>query len=332
MAGHIDLPKAVPSLLLRKQDIFNSLKRIDGDAQATSRILKMESEFRAKIGTHIKGLPDASSNFRKFYTSPFVLMFYSRQKGYSHVANIEQDLVPAKVFSSMETSAGNMVEKVVLPVYGWEVVQSAMQSHESLLDGRRIDQQSSTFVGATLKSGPRTLNDDMAKNIGNELVARAPSWAVSHGVKEVDFTYGVLYGTKKQSNKKDWHILRNIDESRPRQSTLKTGHKEAWSVAYTDGPLTVTATVRVGIEWWEYLGGQDTWIELCCALIRACIVPVNTPQPTPSYMISDLPEILDMSMLPSGYNVSILQNSQLEWLLFLARHFADGFTKSQSQR
>ena len=328
MAGHPDLPKNVPALLLSKKEIFDGLKRIDGDSHARSRVLAMETEFRDKIGTHIKGLPQASSKFAKFYTSPFVLLFYSKQKSYSRVAQIEQDLVPAKVFSSMETSAGNMVEKVVLPVYGWEVVHSAMHSHESLLDGRKVDQQSGKFVGVTLKSGPRTLNDDMAKNIGNELVERAPSWAVNHGVKEVDFTYGVLYGTKKQSNKKDWHILRNIEETRPRQSSISASHKGAWSVAYTDGPLSVSATVRVGIEWWEYLGGKDTWIELCCALIRACITPASGPQPTPSYTISDLPDILDMSMIDSSYNVSILQHSQLEWLLFLARHFSDGFVEN----
>ncbi|GHD46503.1 hypothetical protein GCM10017083_15680 [Thalassobaculum fulvum] len=327
MAGHPDLPNSVPDTLLRKKDIFDSLEKVDNDAGAKARILAMESAFRSKIGTHIKGLPDASSKFSKFYTSPFVLMFYSKQKSYSRVAQIEKDLVPAKVFSSMETSAGNMVEKVVLPVYGWDIVQSAMHSHESLLDGRKVDHKSSVFVGATLKSGPRTLNDDMAKNIGNELVDRASSWAVNHGVKEVDFTYGVLYGTKKQSNKKDWHILRNIDESRPRQSQLTSSHKGAWSIAYTDGPLKVSATVRVGIEWWEYLGGKDTWIELCCALIRACITPVSIPKTTPTYTISDLPDILDISMLPSHYNVSILQRGQLEWLLFLARHFSDGFTK-----
>lgn len=328
MAGHPDLPKKVPALLLSKKEIFDSLKVIDSDAKARDRILAMETEFRTKIGTHIKGLPQASSNFAKFYTSPFVLMFYSRQKSYSRVEQIEKDLVPAKVFSSMETSAGNMVEKVVLPVYGWEVVHSAMHSHESLLDGRKIDQQGSKFVGATLKSGPRTLNDDMAKNIGNEVVERASSWAVNHGVKEVDFTYGVLYGTKKQSNKKDWHILRNIDEARPRQSSLVTSHKGAWSVAYSDGPLSVSATVRVGIEWWEYLGGKDTWIELCCALIRSCITPASGKQAAPTYTISDLPEILDMSVIDRSYNVSILQNSQLEWLLFLARHFSDGFKNS----
>ena len=324
MAGHPDLPKSVPSVLLRKKDIFEGLKRLDNDAAGRRRVLAMESDFRAKIGTHINGLPGSNSSFSAFCTSPFVLMFYSKQKAYSHVGEIEQDLVPAKVFSSMETSAGNMVEKVVLPVYGWEVVHSAMQSHDSLLDGRKIDYKSNTFVSVTLKSGPRTLNDDMARNIGNELVTRAPSWAVSHGVREVDFTYGVLYGTKKQSNKKDWHILRNIDEARPRQSVLTSSHKGAWSVGYTDGPLKVSATVRVGIEWWEYIGGRDAWIELCCALIRACIMPVSGLRSTCTYTISDLSDILDMSMLSTDYNVSILQNSQLEWLLFLARHFSDG--------
>ena len=285
----------------------------------------METEFRNKIGTHIEGLPKASSKFAKFYTSPFVLMIYSRKKKYSRVIQIERDLVPAKVFSSMETSAGNMIEKIVLPIYGWEAVHSAMHSHESLLDGRRVEQKEGKFVGATLKSGPRTLNDDMAKNIGNELVDRASSWAVNHGVKEVEFTYGVLYGTKKQSNKKDWHILRNIDEMRPRNSVLTISPKNAWSVAYKDGPLSVSAAVRVGIEWWEYLGGEDAWIELCCALIRSCIMPISDSQATPEYTISDLPEILDMSMIDGSYNVSVLQKCQLEWLLFLARHFSDGF-------
>ena len=330
MAGHADLPKPVPPLLLRKRDVFASLTRIDSDAKARARVLAMESKFHSKIGIHIKGLPSASSQFSKFYTNPFVLMFYSKQKSYSHVAQIEQDLVPSKVFSSMETSAGTMIQDVVLPIYGWEVVHSHMHSHESLLDGRKVDQSSTTFVGATLKSGPRTLNDDMARSIGNEFVHRAQSWALRHGVTKVDFTYGVLYGTKKQSNKKDWHILRNIDEFRPSQSQLSTSHKGSWSIGYSDGPLNVKASVRVGIEWWEYLGGCDTWVELCCALIRSCIVPDSAAHGTPTHMITDLPSILEMTEIDPEYNVSILQKSQLEWLLFLAHHFSDGFVASGS--
>jgi hypothetical protein len=220
-----------------------------------------------------------------------------------------------------------MVEKVVLPVYGWEVVQSAMHTYGSLLDGRKVEASANKFIGATLKSGPRTLNDDIARNIGNELVGRAPSWAVDHGVKEIEFTYGVLYGTKKQSNKKDWHILRNIDEARPGRSELLVSHRNNWSIAYSDGPLTVTSNVRVGIEWWEYLGGRWTWIELCCALIRACIHPATVLPAPHCYVISDMSDILDLSEIDDGYNISLLQKSQFEWLLFLARHFCDGFNK-----
>ena len=154
MAGHPDLPKNIPALLLRKADIFDSLKRIDNDAKARNRILAMETEFRGKIGTHIEGLPNAWSKFAKFFTNPFVLMCYSKQKAYSRVSQIEQDLVPAKVFSSMETSAGNMVEKVVLPIYGWDVVPSAMHSHESLLDGRKVDQMGGKVRGSHTEERP----------------------------------------------------------------------------------------------------------------------------------------------------------------------------------
>ena len=46
MAGHPDLPKKVPALLLRKADIFDGLKKIDNDEGARNRILAMENDFR----------------------------------------------------------------------------------------------------------------------------------------------------------------------------------------------------------------------------------------------------------------------------------------------
>ena len=325
MAAHPDLPAPKP-LLLEKAHIFERLKALDQDSSAHQRILRMEQDFRARIDSHLTRLPAGNASFQKFNTNPFVLMFYSKQQQYGQVAEIERDLVPAKVFSSMETSAGRMIEEVVLPVYGWRDVASAMQSHESLLDGEKATQTPDRFVGATLKSGPRTLNDHMSMDIANDLVRLAPSWALSHGAQNVDFTYGVLFGTKKQSNKKDWHVLRNIDELRPPKSVVLQSHRKGWAIVYKDGPLTVSATVRVGIEWWDYLGGTDMWLELCCALIRACVVPVATPQGGARHLISDLDSVLDMSDLPAAYNVAILQRSQLEWILFLARHLADGFT------
>lgn len=323
--GHIDLPAKTAPVILSKNALFESLRKIDADESAKKRVLDMETDFRARIGSHIDSLPASDAVLQKFNTSPFVLMFYSRQKGYKRVAEIEKDIIPAKVFSSMETSAGRMVETVVLPRYGWEAVPSTMHSSDSVLDGRKMLKRTGVFKAATLKSGPRCLNDEMAKDIGVDVLTHAPAWATNHSATSIDFTYGVLYGTKKQSNKKDWHILRNIAERVP-AGAITSPCAGKWDIAYkSKGTLDVTATVRVGIEWWDYLGGKDTWIELCVSLIRACIDPTSGPKPTASYVIRDLADILDLKKLASDYNVALLQQSQYEWLLFLARHFCDGF-------
>jgi hypothetical protein len=319
--GHVDLPRNTPAVSISKQDIYAALARIDADAASRARVLRMESDFRTKIATHLLGLPAADARFQKFNTSPFVLMFHSRRQGYHRVCEIEKDIIPAKVFSSMETSAGRMVEEVVLPVYGWQVVPSQMHSVESVLDGKKTS--GPDFRCVTLKSGPRCLNDEMAKDIGIDVASHVQAWANTHHTNAVDFTYGVLYGTKRQSNKKDWHILRNIAQVLPACAVIQEEHRAKWSIKYELNGLTVTATVRVGIEWWTFLGDRDTWVELCVALIRACIDPIGPATQAPIYVISDLPQILDMSSMPVGFNVAILQASQIEWLLFLARHFCD---------
>ncbi len=321
--GHVDLPPPAQPLLISKQSIYAILARIDADADARARVLAMETGFRRKIETHLLGLPTAEAKFQKFNTSPFVLMFYSKKRGYTRVSEIEDDIIPAKVFSSMETSAGRMVEEVVLPVYGWEVVPSQMHSVESLLDGRKSEAQD--FLGVTLKSGPRCLNDEMAQNIGQDVAKHVSAWAANHGVNKVEFTYGVLYGTKRLSNKKDWHILRSIAEVLPTSVVVHQSHKGGWSIGYEQDGLNVSATVRIGIDWWTYLGGDTAWIELCIALIRSCVAATGPRGEMPTYAISDLAEILDTSGLPSTFNVAIIQESQIEWLLFLARHFCDGF-------
>lgn len=320
---HPDLPMAEPLLLLSKRKIFDALAVIDGDQAARGRVLAMETAFRNKIRNHLLKLPVAEAKFEKFNTSPFVLMFYSKKKDYKRVSEIESDIVPAKVFSSMETSAGRMVEEVVLPIYGWEVVPSEMHSVESLLDGRKVG--GADFRAVTLKSGPRCLNDEMAQNIGRDVVAHVSAWARKHDAARVDFTYGVLYGTKRQSNKKDWHVLRNIAEALPDDVAVHVSHKKAWAIRYGRNDLDVTATVRIGIDWWTYLGGENAWLEVCVALIRACVAPAGSREDEPRYTILDLQSILALPALPENYNVSLLQESQFEWLLFLARHFCDGF-------
>lgn len=307
-------------LVLTKEHLLQSLIQVDGDKASSDRALAMETEFRTRILSHIESLPTSDARFAKFNTSPFVLMFYTLQHGYVRISEIEEAILPAKVFSSMETSAGRMVEAVVLPKYGWEFAPSGMHTAHSAIDGKKTS--GNTLCLATLKSGPRCLNDEMSENFADAILANCETWAKDAGKKKLDFTYGVLYGTKKQSNKKDWHILRNIAKK------LSNGIKEPpdgkWYCRFEKNGVEVTVTVRIGIDLWNYIAGNNlAFMEICTSLLRACVKPSETEAGKVTYTISDLEEIISLAGLPAAFNTKILQRSQLEWLFFLARHFCD---------
>ncbi len=284
----------------------------------------METDFRGRIAQHVESLPLEDAKLAKFNTNPFVLMFHCFNKGYKHIREIESDILPAKVFMSMETSAGRMVEAVVLPVYSWSLVESEMHTPYSVIDGKQTTDTGLRL--ATLKSGPRCLNDEMSKDIADDIIRNCNTWACDAGVSRIDFTYGVLYGTKKLSNKKDWHILRNIAEKLPANSMTvePTGR---WSCEFTHEGVTVRVAVRIGVDLWTHIAGDDrAFVELFAALIRACVAPTDAEPDDYTFTIADLASIISLDPVSDDYNVGILQRSQLEWLFFVARHFCDRLT------
>lgn len=147
--GYPGLPRAKAIKLSRGQ-LLNKLQFIDVDSSLRERVLRLENGFRRKIDSHIVSLPARNASLRKFNTSPYVLLIHARQKNYTKISELEADILPAKQFSSMETSAGRMIEEVVLPEYGWECVKSEMHSTNSALDGKK--QEPNIFRLATLKS------------------------------------------------------------------------------------------------------------------------------------------------------------------------------------
>lgn len=320
MPRHKGLPRPA-KFTLSKNALLEALASLDKDTKATSRVLTLENSFRTKIDSHLEALPTSDAAFRKFNTNPFVLMIHTFKKHYRHISQIEEDILPAKVFSSMETSAGRMVETVVLPVYTWQTVPSAMHTANSVIDGKK--KSGKTLCLATLKSGPRCLNDEMSENIAATVLANSKAWATEAKVDRIDFTYGVLYGTKKQSNKKDWHILRKIEEKLPTKK-IKVRSADGWTCEYEKDGVIVTVTIRVGIELWNYITGNDLgFMEMCVALIHACVLPTNAQPKQHKFTIVDLEKIISLEPVPKDFNVSILQRSQLEWLFFFARHFCD---------
>ncbi len=300
------------------------LAGIDADRDAVNKILAMENEFRRRVALHIGGLPLEDAVFQKFSTNPFVLLIHAMHKGYSRVSQIEADILPAKLFTSMETSAGKMVEAVMLEQYGWTNVISNMHTVNSAIDGKKL--AGDTVKIATLKSGPKCLNDEMSENFADAIIAHSTSWAAEAGVKKVDFTFGVLYGTHSMSMKKDWHILRNLEDKLPQGSITVSPHGR-YDCAFTRDGIEATASVRIGKAWWDYMGGPQCFVSLCAAMIRACVQPGVTGGESDAvghaYTIQDLGQITSLASVPQDYNVSILQRGQLQWMFFIARHFCD---------
>jgi len=316
-----ELPK--PSVrVISKATLLQQLQTVDSDAIRRKRVLRLENSFRNKIDAHITSLPAGDAKFRKFNTSPYVLLIHARQKNYTKISEIESDILPAKQFSSMETSAGRMVEEVVLPEYGWSVVPSEMHTANSALDGKKHD--ANVFRLVTLKSGPRCLNDEMSENFADAIIGNYQEWVRESGLTKIDFTYGVLYGTKKISNKKDWHILRNIKEKMASSITVLQDNQ--WNCQFVENGITVDVTIRVGLDWWEHLGGELCFIEVFTALIRACINAGAADSSNYDYTISDLVDIVNTSCVDKDYNVSLLQRSQLSWLFLMAQHFCDSLS------
>lgn len=317
--GHKHLPIA-EKFILRKSDILQQLFHVDSTPQARQRALDMDSIFRTRTASHVGSLPAKEAKFQKFFTSPYVLMMHAMKNRYSRISDIEHDILPAKLFSSMETSAGRMVEDIALPAYGWENVRSSMHTANSALDGKKVVGNKLNVV--TLKSGPRCLNDEMSENFADTILNNAVAWAHDAGVRKIDFSYGVLYGTQKTSNKKDWHILRNLAEKHG-ESNFSETHRHRWGCIFEIEGIEVETTIRIGKDWWRHLGGETCLTELAVALIRACVPPGDIDPPDHQYIIRDLHEIVSMDCVPSDFNTAILQHSQIPWLFFFMRHFCD---------
>lgn len=312
-----NIPRAIKRSMSKAQ-LLQQLKEIDSNEESRQRVLRLETDFRNRIVSHIESLPKDSAEFKEFNTSPYVLLVQAKQKNYKRISEIEGDILPAKQFSSMETSAGRLIELVVLPIYGWEPVPSKMHTTDSALDGQK------TLRLATLKSGPRCLNDEMSENLADAIVMNVRSWADRATRNQIDFTYGVLYSTQKASNKKDWHILRNIWEKRG--DSIITKPDGNWHCSFQDGEINVSVTIRIGLDWWEHLGGRLCFIEVFTALIRACITSGDIDDNEYKYTIPDLRNIVSTAAIDPTYNVGLLQKSQIPWLFLMAKHFCDEIT------
>lgn len=82
--------------------------------------------------------------------------------------------------------------------------------------------------------------------------------------------------------------------------------------------------MRIGKALWDSIGiHRDAYTEILVAAIRSCIEPTNRNQSQSDFEIQDLAEICSIPEAFRGHVFTVLQPSQIEWLLLMSAHFCD---------
>jgi len=259
-------------------------------------------------------------------TNPFVLAAYAELFDVQQLKQVDEIVAAAKVFSSIETAAGRVVEDVIPPFYGWMQVGSPGHTVLSEIDSARVVGDTVELVA--LKSGPMCINDSMVSQIANAISNHWVEWSNQWGVDKVRYIIGMNYSTAKNSNKKDWHIIRlaeahiagqgaNVSSS----STTPNGKRPiANSFFQADlGGKELRVETLQGRDLWAHIGdSNDAFLQVCWAMAK-CLDAVAVP-PGGNYSTGEMHEIVDFA---SRLNVADVSDAEKQWLVLFARHFVD---------
>ncbi len=263
-------------------------------------------------------------------TNPFVLAAYAELFDVETLKQVDDIVAAAKVFSSIETAAGRVVEDVLPPFYGWTQVDSPGHTVLSEIDSAKVEDGTVSLVA--LKSGPMCINDSMVSQIANAVSNNWKEWADHWGVNQVRYIVGMNYSTAKNSNKKDWHIVRLSEERlgeaganiisscvsptnpRPTASSFFTATQDGYSIR--------VETLQ-GRDLWEFIAGsKEAFLEICWAMMK-CLNVAASPHVQANFTTDGMSEIIQVA---EKIKVAGIGEAEKQWLLLFARHFVDEIT------
>lgn len=218
-----DFSTFAPSVPLTLLEVNEFLRATIAPEHATrfARVANLEKALEARM----RQINARSPAIDGKSTNPFVLAAYAHLFDVQHLKQVDDIVAAAKVFSSIETAAGRVVEDVIPPFYRWQQIDSPGHTVLSEIDSARVVGDTVELVA--LKSGPMYINDSMVSQIANAIGTHWTAWSDHWGVDKVRYIVGMNYSTAKSSNKKDWHIVRLAEERAVAQAATVTSTRVA---------------------------------------------------------------------------------------------------------
>ena len=321
-----DFSTFAPSVPLTQLEVqeFLRLTTLPEHANRFARISQLEHSLEARMRQINARAPAIDGKS----TNPFVLAAYACLFDVQSLDQVDDIVAAAKVFSSIETAAGRVVEDVIPPFYGWNQINSPGHTVLSEIDSARVVGDTVELVA--LKSGPMCINDSMVSQIANAIGTHWAAWSDHWGVDKVRYIVGMNYSTAKNSNKKDWHIVRLAQERLFAQGAnitcSCTSPQQNRPLAHsffeaTLGTKTLRAETLQGRALWAHIGGtEDAFLEICWAMAK-CMNVLAVPMGG-DFTTGEMAEIVEFA---DRLDVPSVPVAERQWLVLFARHFVDEF-------
>lgn len=319
-----DFSSFAPSVPLTQLDIqeFLLLTTSLDHASRFERVAQLETALEARMRQINARTPAIDGKS----TNPFVLAAYAQLFDVQHLKQVDDIVAAAKVFSSIETAAGRVVEDVIPPFYGWQQIDSPGHTVLSEIDSARVSNDVVELIA--LKSGPMCINDSMVSQIANAVSSHWTSWADEWNVDNVRYIVGMNYSTAKNSNKKDWHIVRLAQERLEQRGAIITSGCTTpqqsrplahpfFEANYAGKSLRVE-TLQGRALWAHVAGIDDAYLEICWAMAK-CLDALEVPLQS-TFTTGEMAEIVTFA---DSIDVEGISKAEKQWLVFFARHFVD---------
>lgn len=303
------------------------------DPSQAAKVARMQ-QLQAALEARMRQINARTPAIDGKSTNPFVLAAYAELFDIASLKQVDDIVAAAKVFSSLETAAGRVVEDVVPPFYGWAQVDSPGHTLLSEIDSARVIDGTAELIA--LKSGPMCINDSMVSQIANAVSTNWIAWAENYGVNNVRYIVGMNYSTARNSNKKDWHIVRLAQERLAAQGVQITqgcsrpaARRPIADAFFTavSGDKTLRVETMQGRALWAHVAGTpDAFLQICWAMtkcLNAAAVAAGG-----NYTTGEMREIVDFA---SRVNVPNVTDAEKQWLVLFARHFVDALEGGQLQ-
>lgn len=315
-----------------------------------SKISENWSEYlKPNVGNTIKQKEDIDD----YRLNPYAITAIAGILDLDTAEDISQFIFGSKLYMSLETAFGKSVENIVLPIYpippataGWEEhpeKKREMQSDSRTEDLIWQDVDKYCVIGntayiTTVKSGPRTLNEDITDSIKDDIAGHSETWlegTQKHHpeVEELNVTIGLTYGTDHSTNNKEMRILLKLVEKGFKE--IDRNNKPG-IIQHPDNDV-ITVESRVGIDFWSYIGNPQNpanaeyvFLEVLLGMIEAADSTGDALRSTTGDKIQKLTDAVEILTIPeSSLPKWIEENYQEDELVRMAQtltlYYDEGF-------